>query len=184
MAPYSRSKIAGLFQESDAADNTYRIGKILEDMVCYLFEKVSGIAISQRNTMNTFLTEEIDVAFWNDRKQNGLYFLPHIFLVECKNWSTPVSSIEVNWFASKLESRGMDYGILVATKGITGIPEELTRAHHIISTHLAKQRRIIVITRSEIETLCGTQDLTILIKRKLCELAVAGTIFVGNSKQH
>ncbi|MCX5889919.1 MAG: hypothetical protein NTY36_10750, partial [Deltaproteobacteria bacterium] len=148
----------------------------LENLICYLIAKISGISISHRNTLNSFLTEEIDIAFWNERNPKGLYFLPNIFLVECKNWSVPVSSMEVNWFASKLENRGLDHGILFATKGITGHPEELSRAHHIISTHLAKQRRIIVITRIEIEQLSRTEELINLMKRKLCQLAVSGTI--------
>lgn len=176
MASYSTKIIFTHLQDGDLAKNTTTKGRALEDLVCYLFDKIPGISITQRNILNSYLTEEIDIAFWNERKRNGLYFLPHILLVECKNWSKAISSIEVNWFASKLEDRGLDFGILVACNGITGDPEELTRAHHIISTHLFKQRRIIIVTRKEIEQLSRTDELITLVKRKLCELAVAGTI--------
>ena len=33
-----------------------------------------------------------------------------IFLVECKNWSNPVKSVDVNGFATKVEDRGLDFG--------------------------------------------------------------------------
>lgn len=176
MAIYSTVKIQSYFQESDLFKTTYHKGKVLEDLLCYIFDKIPGISVSIRNSMNTFSTEEIDIAFWNERKSNGLYFLPNLFLVECKNWSNPVSSIEVNWFASKLESRGLDYGILAASNGITGDPADLSRAHHIISQSLAKQIRILIINRLEIEQLSNTENLIVLLKRKLCELAASGTI--------
>lgn len=176
MASYSIKKIFAHLQDGDLANDTTTKGRALEDLACYLFDRIPGISITQRNSLNSYLTEEIDIAFWNERKRNGLYFLPHILLIECKNWSKAVSSIEVNWFASKLENRGLDFGILVACNGITGNSEELTRAHHIISTHLSKQRRIIIITRKEIEQLSQTEEMITLVKKKLCELAVAGTI--------
>nr|WP_251009749.1 restriction endonuclease [Bacillus sp. ISL-39] len=127
--------------------------------------------------MNTFNTEEIDVALWNDQSKKGLYFLQNIILIECKNWSNAVSSNEVSWFAHKLESRGLDFGILIAVNGITGNSEDFTRANSIIAHHLVKGRKIIIINRNEIEQLDNTDNLSLLIKEKLCELAVAGIIF-------
>lgn len=176
MAAYSTHRILTCLRDGDIATNTTAKGRALEDLVCYLFDKIPGITISHRNSFNAFLTEEIDVAFWNERNRNGLQFLPYIILVECKNWSKPVSSIEVNWFASKVENRGLDFGILIACTGITGDRDDLTRAHHVISTHLAKQRKIVIITRKEIEQLLRSEELITLIKMKLCELAVSGTI--------
>jgi len=127
--------------------------------------------------MNAFSTEEIDVAIWNERNyKKGLFYLPNIVLIECKNWSNPVSSNEVNWFASKLESRGRDFGILVAINGITGDTSELTAAHSVLARHLERGRQIIVINKTEIQQLKETNDLVKLIKIKMCILIVSGTI--------
>jgi hypothetical protein len=179
MAKYSPGQISDYLRDGDLASTTSQKGKAFEDLACYLFSKVPGIIITQRNTLNSFETEEIDVAFFNTKKvKGGLYFLPHIFLVECKNWSGPVSSIEVNWFASKLESRSIEIGVLIAAQGITGNPDERNRAHFEIAKYLAKKIHIIVITRQEIEQLTGTEQLVYLIQRKLTELSVAGTLFV------
>lgn len=176
MARYSRKTINNHISIGNNGANTAVKGKAFEDLICYLFGKIPGVEITQRNSMNAFNTEEVDVAIWNDKKYSGLYFLPHIVLIECKNWSNAVSSIEVNWFASKLESRGRDFGILVANNGITGDPQDLTAAHSILARHLENGRQIIVVDSNEIQQFQDTKDLVTIIKKKLCILAVSGTI--------
>lgn len=41
------------------AANTTAQGRALEDLICYVFGLVPGIAITHRNEMNVFATEEI-----------------------------------------------------------------------------------------------------------------------------
>lgn len=174
MARYSSARIEEYFQRGNSATTTTEKGRALEDLICYIFEKVSGIPITERNRMNVFHTEEIDVAFWNDRSQRGFYFLPHVILVECKNWSRPVGSEEVAYFLKKLENKGLDFGVLVAINGITGSSSNSTRANFEVSMALARGIRLIVLTREEIEHLVKTDDLVRLFKEKLCKLALSG----------
>ncbi len=42
-------------------------GKAFENLAAYLFETIPGVPMVSRNTYNTFESEEIDIAFWNDR---------------------------------------------------------------------------------------------------------------------
>ena len=75
---YSRRKIGNYFNISDQATNdatgrTIR-GKALEDLIYYIFEKVPEIPFIERNQQNSFQTEEIDLAFWNEKTINGLHF--------------------------------------------------------------------------------------------------------------
>ncbi len=151
-------------------------GKALENLICYVFGRVPGITITHRNAMNVFSTEEIDVALWNDKHSTGFGFLPDLILVECKNWSTNVGSEEVSWFDSKLRGRGLDFGILLATKGITGNADDLTRAHSVVAAALREKRRLVVITTAEVVRLANTDALAHLVKRKLCEMVVRGSI--------
>lgn len=176
MAKYSAQTLAGHFHVCDNGGTNQIKGKAFEDLACYLFETVPGVSIALRNQMNAFNNEEIDVAIWNDKLRNGLDFLPNVFLIECKNWNSPVSSIEVNWFCQKVASRGLDFGILIANNGITGNENDLNAAHNTISYHLMQKRRIIVITREEINNFNDTKDLAHLIKVKICLLTVAGRI--------
>ena len=176
MPPINQIVVNQAFNDSQNALTTTDKGRALEDLICYLFDLVPGIAITRRNTMNAFQTEEIDVALWNDKALDGLPFMPDIILVECKNWSNPVGSSAVSWFDTKLRNRGLSHGILIATQGITGDAQDLTAAHTVISGALREQRRLLVITKNELRQLQDTDALVHLIKEKLCDLAVRGTI--------
>lgn len=64
---------------------------------CYaekLFGAIPGIEFTTRNNKDAFATQEIDVAVWNDGDPNRLADFPKVFLVECKNWSSAVGSME------------------------------------------------------------------------------------------
>lgn len=177
MVRIPRSDLRANLARIDNAVGPNDKGHALEDFICFLFPLVPGIEIAQRNTLNAFQTEEVDVALWNDRSPSGLYFLPHLLLVECKNWSHACGSQEVAYFVNRLRQRGCDHGIFMATSGITGVPEDLTRAHFEIATALSAGIRVLVVTPPEIENLTNTSELVTLLKRKLCQLVVSGTVF-------
>jgi hypothetical protein len=177
MPAFSAQRITRLLRGARSGDTTVQKGRSLEDLVCYVFGKVPGISITHRDQLNRFQSEEIDVALWNDKAAGALDYLPNIILVEAKNWSKPVGSAEVSWFDQKLRNRGLDFGVLVALCGITGDADDRTSAHQIIAGSLRDQRRIVVTTEADVSALRHTDDLVVLIKRKLCELAVTGTIF-------
>ncbi len=153
-------------------------GHALEQFFCDLFPLLPGVEIAERNVLNAFDTEEVDVALWNSRHRQGLYFLPHLLLVECKNWSKPCGSQEVSYFVSRLRQRGCDHGIFFAVNGITGVAEDLTRAHFEVASALAAGIRILVLTPTDIVDLTATGELVNLLKRKLCQLVVSGTNFL------
>lgn len=174
MIPYDTDRIKQIMDESQISNSTYDKGKKLEDLACYLFEKLPGITIAKRNAMNQYDTDEIDASIWNDKYEDGLPFINNIFLVECKNWSGSVGSVDVNWFATKVEDRGLDFGVLLATNGITKESNEIKRAQSILSGYLRKHIRIIVIDKEEILSLNNTEDMVRMIKGKICELVVNG----------
>ena len=176
MPPIQNATLQNFIAAGTGVGTTAARGKALEDMICYLFGLVPGVSITHRNQMNPFHTEEIDVALWNDQHAAGFHFLPNIILIESKNWSNPVSSMEVSWFDTKLRNRGLDFGILVSPYGITGDSVEITAAHNIVATALKEKRKFIVLRSAELLALQDTNALAHLIKTKLCELAVKGTI--------
>jgi hypothetical protein len=137
MATSFRAAIKKLLKATDQAKTQDAKGKAFEDLACYLFESIPGISISHRNALNVFESEEIDIAFWNEQHPMGLKSLDATLLIECKNWSTPVGSPDVTSFLAKLRNRSLDFGILVAARGITGNPEDSTRAHHQVSLALS-----------------------------------------------
>src|SRR5262245_12631213 len=164
MPAYSRARIRRILRDADAATTNEAKGRLFEDLVCYLFGKIPGITVSQRDVLNRFESEEVDVAFWNEQERKGLKSFHHCILVECKNWSAPVGCAAVRDFLGKLRNRGLDFGILIAAGGVTGSPEDGKAAHHEVAVALAQKIQLIVITRAEIEALRSSEELVTTIK--------------------
>lgn len=80
-------------------------GKALEDLICYIFNKIPGVTLRTRDQKNIFGNQEIDLVFWNEQHPYGLKFFHNIILVECKNWSKPVGANEVKLFDVKFKDR-------------------------------------------------------------------------------
>jgi hypothetical protein len=175
MPRYSKAKLNAFLKTWDTATTKAARGKAFEELACYLFNKIPGIRITSRNEKNTFETEEIDVACCNDQHPKGLRQLNGFFLVECKGWSDPVNSEQVAWFLMKIEHRGVDFGVLLAANGITGVSEHLTAAHFLVATALAtKKIRMVIITRMEIEALDSGEGLAELILAKVTQIHASG----------
>lgn len=134
-----------------------------------------GVEFNFRNVVDPFKSGEIDLVFWNTKHIQGLYFFPWTILVECKNLQDPVEPKELGWFVTKLKQRGLDYGILISARGITGNAKELTGGHKIISDALKDKIVVIIITMDDIKSLRNPLDTVHLIRKKLCELMVNGT---------
>ena len=175
MAEYDRAVIRGHLANVDNASSHAAKGKAFEELACYLLNGVPGVTVTARNALNTFATEEIDVACRNDSHPKGLANLVDFFLVECKGWVHAVNSEQVAWFLTKISRRGLRFGILIAANGITGEPEHLTCAYSLVSCELAAFGiRMVIITRAEIEALtCGEQFAQLVIE-KVCTLHATG----------
>jgi hypothetical protein len=178
MPPYDRTKIQGFLRKADRARKKAVRGKAYEELARYLFEGVPGVAITHWNEMNTFATEEIDVACYNVKDPAGLMPLPYHFLVECKGWRNPVNSEQVAWFLMKIDHRGLDFGVLIAAKGITGVPEHLTAANFLVSFALATRKiRMVMVTRAEIESLSSGEEFAEMIVAKVNRLHATGRCY-------
>jgi Cdc6-like AAA superfamily ATPase len=174
MAVIDQTVVTDYINAGAAAKTTTAKGRALEDLICYVFELVPGITMTQRNTKNVFLTEEIDVAFFNNGPADGFIALPNIIFIEAKNWSSKLGSSEVSWFNAKVESRGMSFGIMITPLGITGNQNQKTGAYKIISDALRAGRRLVVIRLDELQALTDTTQLVELVKRKILELVLKG----------
>jgi hypothetical protein len=177
MPRFSQSRIRRYLHQADLAVTTAEKGAQFEALVAYLLETIPGVRVTDRNEYSDFDTEEIDVACWNDRSPDGLAHpeFPAVILIECKNWSKPVGSIEVAWFIMKVWGRGQKFGILVAANGITGNSHDLNRSHQLIARALSQGTSILVVTRAEIMALRSSADLVRLLQLKLTLLVVRQT---------
>lgn len=175
MAELSADTIsAHLKRAADPANSTYLRGRAYEDVLVHIFQAVPGCD-TQRNSLNRFASEEVDISVMNFRDYDGLRALPEIFLVECKNWSDPVDSATVSTFATKIRHRGCTLGVLVAANGVTGDPHEQTAAYQAAANALLEKTRILLLTTSDLQTLRSGKDIVVLLHRRLLDLVAAGT---------
>jgi hypothetical protein len=177
MGAIDQKRVAELLRMGANAATTKEKGDAFEELLCVLFESIPGIRVSKRNERNEFHTEEIDIAFLNERHQEGLPFIHWIILAECKNWSSPVGSEHVSWFDTKMRDRGVEFGVLFAANGVTGNAKARTDAHSIVAGALREKRWMIVLTEADVLKLTDSAQLVLLIKEKVCQLVVSGTLF-------
>jgi Restriction endonuclease len=177
MAKYSQNTINRLLLESDNAPNSDVKGAKLEELVKYLFDKIPGVSFYSSNTLDGVRAHELDVIFLNDQRISDLHFLGFIIITECKNTGKPTGSIDVRWFISKLEDRGVKHGVLISLSGITGEADGRSNAHSEILNALNRDgTQVLVVKRSDVNTFTNTNDLVELLKRKSLKLAIERTI--------
>jgi len=175
MAAYTPAVIKGYLAIVDNPPTNAAKGKAFEDLACYLVNGIPGISVTARNEMNTFATEEIDVACKNENDPAGLGALVDFFLVECKGWTDAVNSEQVSWFLTKIRHRGMRFGVLIAANGITGEPEHLSRANFLVAVEMALFGiKMVIVTREEIDKLASGEDFAKMIIEKVCTLHASG----------
>jgi Restriction endonuclease len=181
MAHIDAGHIAQLLAGADAEDATNATkGAAFEKAIRYAFEKVPGVACRMQDTLNALESEEIDLLFSNLAHEDGLSRFETEVLVEAKNWSKAVGSLEINWFATKMRRRNQTTGVLVAAKGITGDKELLTAAHHQVSLALAEGQRVVILLREELEAVSNGKKLAQLLDKKCDHLVGQQTIYLAD----
>ncbi len=173
MVKLDNAKIRKLLTSHDFGHDTKKQGKQLEDLICYIFENIPGFYLKARNLYDKYSGLEIDLVFWNDQPRSGLYFLPLIVPIECKNWSIPVPGIQLSWFAGKLRNKALRFGIIVARSGITGKESNGTDGHGELQNILHDGCQMIAITGRDLENITDTDQIVEMLKQKLCNLVIA-----------
>jgi hypothetical protein len=175
---YFEARVAAYVQRATIHSDPRIRGRYYENLLTYLLEGVPGCQV-ERNSLNNYGTEEVDITVANQRLPLGLAILPELFLVECKNWSTPVDSTVLGYFVNVVVDRGCTLGVLAAANGITGRQEHRDRAYAIGASALVRGIRILVVTSEDLKRLTCTQDLVDLLHKRNLLLTAHGTIFLG-----
>ncbi|MGI4876772.1 MAG: restriction endonuclease [Janthinobacterium lividum] len=152
-----------------AADQgtTAQKGNALEQVVADTLCLLDGVGVLYTNALDVDGSCEIDILLYNQRHPSGLPFLPDYILIECKNWSAPVNAATLRTFTSKLRQFKLDFGIVVASSGITGNQTDRTAGH----AHLRREfdqigLKTLVLNRQELEGLASTNELGLMLRKK------------------
>ena len=177
MAKYSAATIERLLDACDNAETADEKGACLEELGTYLFGRIPGVSLAERNVLDGPRAHELDLAFWNPQNRSALGFLDAVLIVECKASGRPVGSQQVGWLIRKLQDRGSLHGVMIALNGITGNADGVSNAHNEVLSALLRDRiKILVVTGSELASLQSTDDLVALLKGKLLQLVLYRTV--------
>jgi len=165
--------VRGYLHAAAAGPTADAQGKAYEALAVHLFEAIPG-CFAERDIVSFFGAEQIDIAVGNPRLPDGLPLLPTVLLVECKDWARPVDSKTVGYFINILANRSVETGILIAANGVTGDPEELSRAHALGISAVARGIKLLIMTTAEIQNLTCTADLTGLLNRRYLRAITSG----------
>jgi hypothetical protein len=155
-------------------------GKALEDLVADIFGAVPGIEVRARNAKSVFENEELDLVMTNRAPADGLPALGPYFSVECKNWSRPVGSAEVSWFATKLRRSSQSFGVLVAANGVTARAADMTAANFEAATALSEGQAVVVLTVREIGWLSSGAELANALSEKHARLVARRELYIAD----
>ena len=177
MPAIDRDRVRDAFLSADAANSNEEKGNILEDLIQYLFSSIPGLIFIDRDVVNHYESQEMDLFFRNLEAEGGLIQFSWMSMIECKNWATPVGAHEVSVFETKLRNSGQSFGVLVAAHGITGDEASRSAARQVITLALSHQVMILVVTRDQLESLSHTDELVGLLEQQRIQLALKHTAF-------
>lgn len=143
----------------------------LEGLVQFLIGRTDNLLVKYTDLRTA--SSEIDLIVENrgKNKRHTMFdeFGRH-FLVECKNWSSPIGAKEVRDFVGKLLKTKIRLGVLVTRKGVTGSDggEDALREIHFCFDVL--NTAVLVLADEDLEALCAGADLHDWLDKKLDRL--------------
>ncbi|RVD41227.1 hypothetical protein EN858_16215 [Mesorhizobium sp. M4B.F.Ca.ET.215.01.1.1] len=170
MAPLDRAHIAleinAIREETEEA---HRKGKRLETLIATIFRAVPGLALEDQDVVSDFGTQEIDLYFMNTCPIDGLHFLDCPLIVECKGWSSAVSSRELRYFASLLKDKGRRSGVFIALEGVAGNPANRTAGFFHLTAAMIEGQTVLILTGEDLLDIGSGEDLVKLLQRRLMD---------------
>jgi hypothetical protein len=172
--PISRKKdIEQTYSEAVACKDPNQKGKLFEKAVREVFELVPGLKFVDSRIDDGM--EEIDIQLRNYNHEHVWAEFEGMVFVECKNWSQPVGSKEIDNFKGKLDRNGLNSGILVAQVGVTGSPAQLEGAWGVIKMYLQEGFKIVVLDGKDLQDIFRCADVSEMVDNKYIQLYKLGS---------
>lgn len=140
--------------------------KSMEDLGFYIFNNPDGLSVEKRDLRSS--AEECDLLVSNESKDAFFEKLGSPIIVECRNRENSFSSKDLRDFKGKIESLGLNCGIIISKKGLTG---KIDRdAKFLIRESRTKGIIIIPLELNDIEFVAGGANFIRIIKKKYYDL--------------
>lgn len=132
--PLNTAYFRGLLEKVNSnAISSKEKGDWLEDLAAYLFLLIPGL-VPRRNLLEETMAFETDVVVRNLSASTNIFadLLGRHFLVECKNWETPVGVQDIGYFLYRVRLTHARFGVILAKSGITGDKQQERAAYSLI----------------------------------------------------
>jgi hypothetical protein len=135
---YIKTRVRELINKSDSIKESFKKGKLLEDLVELLFTSNNFLELVNKNVSTK--DEEIDLVVKNNiNKPFWIAFNSPCLFIECKNWGSKVGTKEIRDFEIKIQNhiKLVKIGFFVSLNGFSSeVQSELKRAgrddYHIV----------------------------------------------------
>jgi len=141
-------------------------GRALEDLVADMFAAVPGISVADRNVLSGQGDAELDLLLANAPTDGGLDAFGRDILVECKSSQDPLSSRDLNHFATQAKLRDLRWSIIVSFAGLTGDEEDLRAAQQVVRDNATSRCGILLIVEHELRAIRSAVHLVNVVERK------------------
>ena len=111
-------------------------------------------------------TPRLDLLLANAPTDGGLEAFGRDILVECKSSQGPLSSRDLNHFATQAKLRNLRWSIVVSLTGLTGDEEDLRAAHQVIRDNATNGCGILLIVEHELRAIRSAAHLVSVVERK------------------
>ncbi|WP_437999675.1 hypothetical protein WMF26_06910 [Sorangium sp. So ce185] len=149
-------------------DTTKAQGDALEELAAYLLTHVVG-CFPVRGVTTPDFENDLVVRNLSRNVSPALDVLGRYFVAECKNWTSPVGSSQLAYFANRIRYCRASFGILFARKGITGGGErQLADARFMLHRAYSHDGVVLaVITLEDLRSIAAqTETVLQLLLRK------------------
>ena len=131
-------------------EEAWKKGNALEILAQYLFLLIPGF-IPLGKVKSAPKDFETDIVVSNLRSAGNLEaeVFGRNFIVECKNWNKPVGVQDVGYFLYRMRLTQSKFGVIFATKSITGDDESANFAQSLRLRALHQDGSICIVINSE-----------------------------------
>jgi hypothetical protein len=141
-------------------------GRALEQLVADMFAAVPGVTVADRNVLSGQGDAELDLFLVNAPTDGGLDAFGRDILVECKSLKDPLSSRDVNHFATQATLRDLRWSIIVSLAGLTGDEADLRAAQQVVRDNATSRCGILLIVEHELRAIRSAAHLANVLERK------------------
>jgi hypothetical protein len=153
-------------EKAEKAQTNHAKKLTYEYLAIFLIGAVEGLTVIGHDERGA--SEEIDLWVANDSKDSFWQRIGNIFIIECKNWGSPVGAPEVRNLTSVMHDKNINFSILMSKNGITG--DGYHDANDIIRKAVRDHKYIIVLDQADLLEIANGIHPTKKIREKYYDL--------------